>query len=68
MHRNTVVDALKKKIRLQFDTKKAAAKHIGISEQHLYRVLEEDHPIPEKVLEYMGLEKLTVTTYHKKRG
>lgn len=67
MHRDTVIEIFKKRIRVQFDTKKAAAKHIGISEQHMHRVLEEGHPIPDKVLDYLGLEKVTVTTYHKKK-
>lgn len=69
MHRNTFIDKIKREIRIQFPTNKEAAKHFGITGVHLSRVLNsETAAIPESVLNWMGYESVTVTTYHKKQG
>lgn len=66
MHRNTLIEKIKQEIRIQFPTNKAAAEHFGISNVHLSRVLNsDDKPIPESILEWMGVYSETVTTYHK---
>lgn len=69
MHRNTLIEKIKREIRIQFPTNKEAAKHFGITGVHLSRVLNsETAAIPESVLNWMGYESVTVTTYHKKQG
>jgi hypothetical protein len=66
MHRNTLIDKIKQEIRVQFPTNKAAAEHFGITNVHLSRVLNsDDKPIPDSILDWIGYEGVTVTTYHK---
>lgn len=69
MHRNTLIQKIRKQIDCDFATHKEAAQHFGITNVWLSQVLNsETLPIPDAVLDWVGYEGLTVTTYHKKRA
>ncbi len=55
------LDALKvlRSFVLQQDTKKLAARKLGISPQYLNDILKENRPIPDDVLQTLGFERVT---------
>lgn len=60
-----LVKQLKREIAVEFDTKKEAAEFFGISAPHLYRVLSQEHEIPDSMLKWIGYEKKTIVVYQK---
>lgn len=66
MHRNTLIDKIRKQIDGEFSTHKEAAEHFGITNVWLSKILNSEvTPIPSSILDWAGYEAHTVTTYHK---
>lgn len=64
MHRDTLINKIKRDISLKFGTQRAAAEHFGITENHLSRVLNSDEAvIPDSMLDFVGYRKQTTITY-----
>lgn len=67
MHRDTLINKIKRDISLKLGTQRAAAEHFGITENHLSRVLNSsDAVIPDSILDFVGYRKHTVVTYIRK--
>jgi len=66
MTRQDVIEKVLKKIRLEHRYQCKAAKEIGITPVHLSNVLNNSTlPIPDKLLEWVGVEKFETITYKK---
>jgi transcriptional regulator with XRE-family HTH domain len=66
MTRQDVIDKALKKIRLEHRYQCKAAKEIGITPVHLSNVLNDSTlPIPDKLLDWLEIEKFETVTYKK---
>jgi hypothetical protein len=66
MTRRDVIEKVLKKIRLEHRYQCKAAKEIGITPVHLSNVLNNSTlPIPDKLLDWVGVEKFEIVTYKK---
>ena len=66
MTRQDVIDKALKKIRLEHRYQCKAAKEIGITPVHLSNVLNDSTlPIPDKLLDWLEIEKFEIVTYKK---
>lgn len=66
MTRQDVIEKALKKIRLEHRYQCKAAKEIGITPVHLSNVLNDSTlPIPDKLLDWLEIEKFETVTYKK---